>query len=72
MKLAISHFMRIPIEFRLRQIEILIFMSDYKGANKLAVKLLQDIRETRDSDLLEVRPKEVIKFLSIFLYLQEK
>ena len=72
MKLAISHFMRIPIEFRLRQIEMLIFMDDYRGANKLAVKLLQDFRETRDSDLLELRPKEVIKFLSIFLYLQEK
>ena len=72
MKLAISHFVRCPIDLRLKQIESLIFMSDYKSANRIAARLMEDFKETRDSGLLEMKPNEVIKFLSIYLYLQEK
>ena len=44
-------------------------MSDYKAAYRLADRLLDDFKETRDSGLLELRPNEVIKFLSVYLYL---
>ena len=44
-------------------------MSDYKGAWKLTEKFLEEFKETRDSDLLEMRPNEIIKFISVMLYL---
>ena len=72
LKLAISHFMRCPIDVRLKQVEALVLMSDYKSANRLAERLLDDFKETRESGLLEMKPKEIIKLLSVYLYLQEK
>ena len=64
--------MECPIELRLRQIEAHVFMSDYDIAEKLADKVLRDFIETRLSNLLKLDPQEIIKLLSVILYLFEK
>ena len=72
LKLAISHFVECPLELRIRQIESHVYMSDYTTAEKLANKLLKDFVETKESNLLKIKPPESLRFLSVMMYLFEK
>ena len=53
-------------------IEIWTYMSDYRSAYHLCHDLVQDFIASDKKKLLQVTPQEVLRFISITLYLLQK
>lgn len=67
-----SNFIADPIDSRLNVIEILTLMSDYRTAYHLAHNMFIDFKEDDKNKLISITPKEIVRTISVCLYLQEK
>lgn len=68
----ISNFIADPIDSRLNVIEILTLMSDYRTAYHMAHDMFIDFKEDDKNNLISITPKEIVRTISICLYLQDK
>jgi len=70
--MLVSPFVADPLSMRLNIVEILTFMSDYRQAYHMCHDVVQDIRTADKNKLLNLEPKETVRFISITLYLLQK
>ena len=69
---SISPFVIDSKHSRLNQIEILVFMSDYKQAYRLAHEFFVDFKKADKRLVLNISQKDTLRMISVLLYLQEK
>ena len=71
-EIVVCPFIKDPMNTRLNMIEIWTFMSDYRSAYHLCHDLVKDFIASEKAKLLHLTPKEVLRFISIALYLLQK
>jgi hypothetical protein len=69
---VVSLFTEMPLMIRLQYIEVMIFMSDYKQAEAVFERCMQDFRKDRDDLALKVKCPELLRLISIGMYLLTK
>ena len=65
-------FIKYPLNARFVFAESLIFLSDYRKAYKVMRQVALDIKNAKQKDCLEITTLQIVKFMSLMMYLQEK